>query len=244
MNKKNIIFSIIVVFAVVSTLFFNSCSDNEDIEYGTYNNEFSKDIEVFDDTNKNSVILKISSPDQSIVERYKKENFSLVLNPTNEEIIDECVDEVFDESIEDEIINQKNSFFVSIGVISKNFTYEVEEFEIIETEPDFSDLRASWKEKAYYSQQDGVYCKRTSWNRRVYMTTKYCPSGESCTTDQESIINGWYNGNYINQYVKNGEKIKDHVCDSKFMGVVVKCKKIDDDKYTAGFWNPTANDCN
>jgi hypothetical protein len=197
---------------------------------------YSTELTVFDESGENSVILSISTNDASVINLYSATNFELLINP-DEHISGNANSGT---GIETGKFNG-TPLVVKMGVIQENFTSHVERFEIIETEPDFSDLRASFTEKIYWTERDGIYCKRDSWNRRVYITTKYCTSG--CNPILDDIKGEWANGYYGDEYLKNNEKKEDIECGSAYLALIVRCKIHGDGKYSWGGFIPEADQC-
>ncbi len=234
MKQKSLIISLLFLLATVFTsLIFYSCT-KESPQTNQLNQEYFKDFEVFDESGKNSIILKVSSDDESIVSMYSTNNFQLVINP--EPFLSEVTEEV-----EEELDNYSDEDAISItmGVIEERFADNVIEYEIVKTQPhEFNDLRASWTKEHYYSPRDGIKIRRTSWFRRVYVWTKYCNT--NCGTGDSDIENGWNSSNYNDYKLSNNEEITDEVCGSTYIGAVVRAKKHSG-KYSHSFYVPTCN---
>ena len=179
MKKKNIFFSIIAVFAVVSTLFFYSCSE-EPTDF--VNDEICKDLVLSDAENQNSIVMRISSDDPSILEYYNESNFVIIpistdqsfsdavseyyaLNPINEEIND-CLE---DENDIQELEDDANEPSVNMTIIDKKLYKGVRNIAITVITPDFGDVRGFSTQHHYsYNQESRCEIERTSWAHRVY----------------------------------------------------------------------------
>ena len=121
----------------------------------------------------------------------------------------------------------------------ESFSDIVVEYEIVKIQPvEFQDMRASFTKEHYYSQYDGFRIKRTSWNRRVYVWTKYCNT--NCGTGDSDIEYGWNSANYNDYKLSNNEEISDEACNSTYIGAVVRAKKHSG-KYSHSFYVPTCN---
>lgn len=84
MKNKSLIFSTLFVSVVVfATLFFNSCSkeDNELLSVSDQvdlaNLEY-KDLTIADINNENSIVMRVSSEDASLLDYYSESNFIII----------------------------------------------------------------------------------------------------------------------------------------------------------------------
>lgn len=232
--KSYIKTGLFAVAAMASATIYYSCSKEDAQQPQT--SEFSKTIEVFDDCGLNSVVLKLTSDDQSVVDMYSADNFQLIINPVPYEE-PETDAEVDDEEDDNEIYSDDDAVSVSISIMEKNFVEEVQDYELERTQPDgFKNLRASWSKEYFPSRERGIEVTRTSINRRVYLTTKY-GTGEKYT---KSAIDSWTCGKWVDKLIKNKKSLKDIACDNyTFIAGIVRCKKQDRGKYNIHFYNAT-----
>jgi hypothetical protein len=189
MKKKNIIFSIIAVFAVVSTLFFNSC-ENEDsvmtIKKST--EDYSKDITLEKDGN--IVIMRVSSQDESLINLYSEENFELVPIPEGKDLCD-MLDLVEGDSSEEDLEDfPVTSISVSFTTISETRAEDIKSVAVTFKHPDFGDER-SWGYWWHYSQEGvdktAVICD-SHWWYKVYYGLKYKAYSNSSWS---TVISEW-----------------------------------------------------
>ncbi|MGI6478319.1 MAG: hypothetical protein ACOX0M_02630 [Salinivirgaceae bacterium] len=236
---KNIISNILFITVVSIALLFNSCSEKESTNPNQLDQKYSKNIEIFDKSGKNSIILKVSSDEESIVSFYSADNFELLINP-EPFVAEETTEDTEDDSDDDfDNYSDKDAISITMGVIEERFSDNVVEYEIVKTYPiEIQDMRASFTKEHYYSTRDGVRIKRTSWNRRVYVWTKYCNA--NCGTGDADIEYGWISANYNDYKLNNNEEISDEVCGSTYMGIVVRAKKHSG-KYSHNFYVPSCN---
>lgn len=228
-------FSVIIVFA----LFAINTACNDDNEVLKSENYFSTEFEIFDETGQNSVVLSLSSNDKSVIDLYSADNFDLVLNPQKDEYVvtEEDQSTLFADKFKGEALK------IAFGVIQENFVEECDNYDIVETQPDLSGLRASFSEKAFWTDKDGVRCKRNNMFRRVYITTKYCKN--DCNSPNLDDINeNWATGFYGNEKIKNKQEYRDWVCGSRYMAVVVRSKDHSPSTYAYGSFTPQQDICN
>lgn len=228
--------SLFAIAAMATALI--SCSD-EDAQKQPQPTEFSKTIEVFDDCGLNSIVLKLTSDDQSVVDMYSAENFQLIINPVPYDE-PETDAEVDDEEDDDEIYSDDDAVSVSIGVIEERFVEDVQGYELERYQPEgFKNMRAKWSSECFHSRNHCIKVTRQSINRRVYLTTKYGFYGYGESDD--AIISTWKDGNVIDALIKNNKSITDTICDCYFVAGVVRCKKHERGKYSVYFSNAGSN---
>ncbi len=222
--------------AMASATIYYSCSKEDAQQPQT--EEFSKTIEVFDDCGLNSVVLKLTSDDKSVVDMYSADNFQLIINPApyDEPETDADVD---DEEDDDEIDDFSDSDAIKIGmcVVEENFVEEVTSYDIEKTQPNaYHGLRAKWSKDYIFSEtKRGVVVTRTSINRRIYVTTKRGNTG----TSSYDIEYSWETGKQ-ERLLSNGDSQSDYTCDHRYIGAIIRAKKHHN-KYTCGFFTPSCN---
>ena len=225
--------SLFAIAAMATALI--SCSD-EDAQKQPQSTEFSKTIEVFDDCGLNSIVLKLTSDDQSVVDMYSAENFQLIINPAPYDEPETDAD-VEDEEDADDIYSDDDAISVSISVMEKNFVEDVQDYELERTQPEgFKNLRAKWTKEYFPSSERGIKVTRNSINRRVYLTTKFGYAGQG--TSNEEINNKWVYGHKVDVLIKNNAYDWDEACGYYYIAGIIRCKKQDRGKYSIQFYNP------
>ncbi|MBR2195169.1 MAG: hypothetical protein IKP62_07755 [Salinivirgaceae bacterium] len=236
-TKSYVKTGLFAVAAIASATIYYSCSKEDAQQPQT--SEFSKTIEVFDDCGLNSVVLKLTSDDQSVVDMYSADNFQLIINPVPYDE-PETDAEVDDEEDDDEIYSDDDAVSVSIGVIEERFVEDVQGYELERYQPEgFKNMRAKWSSECFHSRNHCIKVTRQSINRRVYLTTKYGFYGYGESDD--AIISTWKDGNVIDALIKNNKSITDTICDCYFVAGVVRCKKHERGKYSVYFSNAGSN---
>lgn len=229
-------------FAIASV--FYSCT-KEDAQSNVANQEeFSKLIEVFDDCGNNSIVLKVSSDDKSIVDMYSADNFQLLINPFEDEAeTPEDDAELDDENDEIDNFSKNDAIKVCIGVIETRFVEEVESYSLEKFQPEeYNDLRASWSNDYYFNPYYlGIKVKRSSINRRVYLSTRY--AYKNYKTADSDIENNWIQGRLNDELIKNKKTLSDEACGFYYIGGIVRCKKHEQGKYSVTFYQPDPNSC-
>ena len=132
---KNIISNILFITVVSIALLFNSCSEKESTNPNQLDQKYSKNIEIFDKSGKNSIILKVSSDEESIVSFYSADNFELLINP-EPFVAEETTEDTEDDSDDDfDNYSDKDAISITMGVIEERFSDNVVEYEIVKTYP-------------------------------------------------------------------------------------------------------------
>ncbi len=237
-TKSYIKTGLFAVAAMASATIYYSCSKEDAQQPQT--EEFSKTIEVFDDCGLNSVVLKLTSDDKSVVDMYSADNFQLIINPVP---YDEPETDAEVEEDDNDEGTYSDGDVVKIGmcVLEENFVEEVTSYDIEKTQPDaYKDLRAKWTKDYIFSTKGGVAVTRTSINRRVYLTTK--SGNKNSGTSNSDIEYGWYDGEYNGKLLSNKQTGKDWTCNRYYIGAIIKAKKHEG-KYTYSFFVPTQQ-CN
>lgn len=160
-NKSLILSTLFIAVLSITALFFNSCSKDEsdqpqqvniDEEFGKY----TKEVTIYDANKENSAVLLVGSDDESILNMWTSENFTLV--PIKEgqslaEILNlNNADNNETESIPDEEnVDDVVAAEISYMVISKELDGDVSNIAIIENPPYSDDMRG-WSYSTYYSE--------------------------------------------------------------------------------------------
>lgn len=167
MKNKSLVFNTLFVSVVAfATLFFNSCSKEEsdqpqqvniDEEFGKY----TKEVTVYDENKENSAVLLVGSDDESILNMWTSENFTLLPIKEGESIEDalglefseEAGDEL-DESLSKLDDSEDVAAKISTRFLSKNLQNGVTGVLLLSTDPYDDDMRG-WKYDTHYSEYYG-----------------------------------------------------------------------------------------
>ncbi|MGI6719018.1 MAG: hypothetical protein ACOX4D_07815 [Bacteroidales bacterium] len=216
MKNKNLVFSnfIIAVFSI-TVLFFYSCTKKETYQPQHWNiyegfGKFTKEVKIYDENNENSAVLLVGSNDESILNMWTSENFTLV--PIKEgqslsEIINlnTCNDEtesMIDERNVDDVVTAEISYMI----ISKDIGADVSNIVLVENPP-YSDEMRGWKYSTFYS--DAVEGNKVTVNiyghnfwHRGYYAVSYL---QYLTSSWSTIAGEWtqIKNNETKSYTRN-----------------------------------------
>ncbi|MFO7867977.1 MAG: hypothetical protein R6U95_01600 [Bacteroidales bacterium] len=206
MYTKSYIFSSLFVGAII--IFFmniTSCSKDDKINDNSQQLHepinFSKEIQLYDASGENSVIMQVSSKDTSLVAMYSADNFEIIpikQGQTTSEAIKEYYGSTSQEvssdyeqdSDGDFAENGTESSSISFEVISKDLSAETRNVAVTYVHPDDGDERAKWRYYDHYSFDDCVTITRVSFWRRVYVGV-YCKK-KSPYSSWSTITGAWY----------------------------------------------------
>ena len=163
MKNKSLFFSKLFVFkALTAILFLNSCSKEElnqnqqislDKEFGLH----TKELIVYDKSQKNSAVLLLGSNDKSVLNMWTAENFNLVPIKEGQSLMEILnlneTDTITIDSIPDNNEELKGMVAAEISymIISKELDVGVNDIVLIENPP-YSENMRGWKYSTYYSE--------------------------------------------------------------------------------------------
>ncbi len=197
--KTKLVTVLSVVGLITGSLFFNSCSDESNVEteqnFQDELGSFKKELTIFDETKENSVVILLGSNDQSVLKMWTANNFDLKFIDKNESLgsvykMDAEVASRNDFNDDSEEIATE----VYYTIVSKNINTSGKRL-ILEEKPPYSDDLRGWSYSTFYSDEDAdpnhtvtvnVY-GRNAWKRGYYGVEykKYSYSGWS------TIISEW-----------------------------------------------------
>lgn len=210
-TQKNI-FKTLLFFAISATLILSSCSKEDEQGLNNTDNQttFSKEITLQDESGENSIVMRVSSDDPSLVENYSKDNFKITAVPfgkTTAEVLNtiyDTNDEASSEDLENDAdVSTVNAPEVNFETISKNLKDGIKNVAITFSHPESNDDRASWKIYTHTSDiniDHVAFITRHSVTRRVYVGLEYKATSASSWS---SIISAWdklKNKEVINEY--------------------------------------------
>ncbi|WP_299465836.1 hypothetical protein [uncultured Microscilla sp.] len=187
---KRIHFS--AIFALALIVMLNACKNSEkevSVPAANDSQKFSKNITVFDKSGQNSIVMRVSADDKSLIEQYTAANFVFTALKKGETIARPQTTGT-EENGETED-NAANAQHVSFEVMQRSLAPEFSKIAITFNHPD-DQSRASWKYYWHYSQANvdkSAFIERHNMWRRVFFGLKYRPnSGSSWST----IVSTWY----------------------------------------------------
>ncbi|WP_075343601.1 hypothetical protein [Tenacibaculum agarivorans] len=202
MKIKQFFFRGLLFFAMSVVLMLASCSSENEPELNlddtNQQTTYIKDITIFDESKENSIVMRVSADDPSIVENYSKDNFKIIPVPigkttaevlTNINVADEEETNGYIESDAQAIA--VNAPEINFETISKNLNSGIKNVAITFLHPENNDYRASWSVYTHTSDQDidhVAFITRHSVTRRVYIGLEYKPYS---TSSWSSIIAAW-----------------------------------------------------
>ncbi|MDA3882426.1 MAG: hypothetical protein PF481_04030 [Bacteroidales bacterium] len=229
MKKKSLFFSTLFIGVAFSTLLFNSC-EKEDNALEPANTDanvtYSKDVQLYDKAGENSVIMRVSSDDQSLLKLYTSDNFEII-PIKNGQNLDEALVEHYGEinsigadsaeNLEDETPNlDENAQVIAFQIISKDLDDGVDNIAVNYVHPDDGDERAKWRYYDHYGYEDYVTITRVNFWRRVYCGVYYQASSPFSTWS--TIVGTWYK-------LSNNEQINKGEVGSYRLKARIKTKK-------------------
>ncbi len=185
-KMKKIILILMPLALVFAAFVFNACEKEESNNTQKVSDELTqmyfKEIQLADKEGINSVIIKVSSSDASILELYSSYNFEII--PVKDgQSLNEALTEYYgeqnesdqiDDNLDTEEDDSENVIpSVSFQVISKDLGDGYRNVAINYLHPDDGDERAKWRYYNHYGYEDCVTITRVSWNRRVYVGVYY-----------------------------------------------------------------------
>lgn len=229
--KKTIFKTGIAILMAVGMVTLNSCEKETTTPPTTSKSEvdqnfgkFTKEVTVYDETGKNSAVLKLGSNDQSILDLWTAENFTLIPITDAPADNEEIPEDNSDVSTDDEDGNISAS--VSVMILSRDLKDDVKAISLKPTVPDSGDLRLDWFYLTYYSIPgwDKFYSLigRNFWRRAyadLYFTTYQSDSWRALFVDRQ---------------IKNGENINSPISDVYAMKVITRQKK--ENEILVSFW--------
>ncbi len=202
MKNKSLVFSTLFIAVVSFALLFNSCSKEEEelIQQNTNDNlEYSKDIQLYDKSGDNSVMMRVSSDDQSFVELYSTDNFEVIPVKVGQSV-DEVLEEYYGpqddpEDVEEDVDTDSEGLdneepSIAFEIVSKDLKDGIQNVLITYLHPDDGDDRAKWRYYDHYSYHDYVTITRVSFWRRVYLGVYY--QANSYSSPWSTITGTWY----------------------------------------------------
>jgi hypothetical protein len=172
---------ILTFFAAVAA-FWTACSKEEtsnpnstvQSEVSLY--KFSKQIEIFDATGKNSATMEVSSNEQERLDAYSANNFNLIPLKEGQSIedVEQAVSEVGSATTDSEIPPGLNSVSVSFKVLKSNLSIGFVSFGVEFKHPESDDRGFELFEHLGQAGIDKkvTVCRRSFWHR-VWQTIEY-----------------------------------------------------------------------
>ncbi len=204
-NIKTKLLTIVSVIGLVTTaLLFNSCSDEATIESDENRivqelGEFKKEIEIFDKSKENSVVLLIGSNDISVLNMWSAKNFDLNIIDENQSLEDffKSVNKGNNRNATNEDSSEEVAAEIGYTIIRKNINASGKRYFLQENPPYNEDVRG-WSYSTLYSDADAssthtvtanIY-GRNAWKRGYFgvQYKKYSYSGYSTIASEWTRI--------------------------------------------------------
>ncbi|MFW5852011.1 MAG: hypothetical protein ACOCWB_07300, partial [Bacteroidota bacterium] len=192
-----------------------SCEKEDDALVPTNtdpNVRYSRDLQLYDKIGENSVVMRVSSDEQSLLELYSADNFEII-PIKNGQNLDEALFEHYGEinpisadsdgNVDDDMSTlDENAQVISFQIISKQLDDGVDNIAVNYVHPDDGDERAKWRYYDHYGFEDYVTITRVSFWRRVYCGVYYQKT--SPLSSWSTIVGTWYKLSN-NEQVNKGE---------------------------------------
>lgn len=186
---KRIHFS--AIFALALIVLLNACN-NSQTEVNTPtpddSQNFSKDITILDESGQNSIVMRVSAADKSLIEQYSAANFVFTALKKGEALVFPRTNGTEEDDVvtDNDVVAQSISF----EVVQRTLAQEFSKIAITFKHPD-TQSRASWAEYTHESQinvDQTAFITRHSATRRVFFGLKYkSTSGSGWST----IVSEW-----------------------------------------------------
>lgn len=188
---KRIHFS--AIFALALIVMLNACKNsNTEVNVPTADasQEFSKNITIFDKSGQNSIVMRVSAGDQSLINQYTAANFEFTALKKGESLPKpQTTGTEENEEVADD--NAATAQHISFEVIERSLAPEFSKIAVTFKHPE-GQSRADWGYYWHYSQvnvdQTAFITRRNFW-KRVYFGLKYKPSS---TSSWSTIVSEWY----------------------------------------------------
>lgn len=184
-------YNLLTVLTIVVCL-FSSCVENEsldintDIDFLTEFGKYRKELTVYDKSGKNSAVLLVGSDDESVLNLWKEDNFTLIplrVGQTGQEAIDEFIETkgIMNKNA-DKSSNKDDSEHIAAQIstmfLSKNLGENIENVILYSQDPYDEDLRG-WRYDTHYSDYYGsaganygtvtcIFYGQNFWHRGYY----------------------------------------------------------------------------
>jgi hypothetical protein len=182
------------IFALALIVMLNACKNSNEVNVPAANDsqEFAKNITILDKSGLNSIVMRVSAADQSLIDQYTAANFEFTAlkkgeslpNPQTTGTETEENEEVADD-------NAATAQHISFEVIERSLAPEFSKIAVTFKHPE-NQARADWGYYWHYSQanvdQTAFITRRNFW-KRVYFGLKY---KSSSTSSWSTIISEWY----------------------------------------------------